>query len=249
MKILVCISDVPDTTTKVKFKDSNTAFETTGVQWIINPWDELSLTRAVDLKETSGGLIENITVISVGPKESEATIRKALAIGADNAIRIDALPADAFYVAAQIAEVVKNHNFDIVLTGIDSADYNGSAVGGMLAEMLGFTSVSSVSSLIIDNSNIVVKREIEGGTETIQVNTPFLAIVQKGIAIEPKIPAMRGIMMARTKPLEVVPPANIDSLTSIESFELPQAKGACKKFDAESVKDLVNLLHNEAKMI
>ncbi len=249
MKILVCISDVPDTTTKVKFKDDNTAFETAGVQWVINPWDELSLTRAVEMKEKTPGLIDNITVVTVGPKESEATIRKALAIGADNAIRVDALPKDAFYVASQIAEAVKNENFDIILTGIDSADYNGSAVGGMLAEMLDLTSVSSVSSLNAENSKVTVTREIEGGTETIEAATPFLAIVQKGIAIEPKIPAMRGIMMARTKPLKVVEPADSETLTHIEKFEMPQAKGACKKFDAEGVDELVNLLHNEAKMI
>lgn len=249
MKILVCISDVSDTTTKVKFKDNNTAFETAGVQWIINPWDELSLTRAVELKEAAGGLVESITVVTVGLKQSEATIRKALAIGADNAIRIDAEPKDAYYVAAQIAEVVKAQNFDIVLTGIDSSDYNGSAVGGMLAEMLQITSLSSVSSLNIEEGKIIVTREIEGGTETIETAAPFLAVVQKGIAIEPKIPAMRGIMMARTKPLAVQPPQEIEELTSLENFEMPQPKGACKIFDAEGAKELVALLHNEAKMI
>ncbi len=249
MKILVCISDVADTTTKVKFKDNNTAFETAGVQWIINPWDELSLTRAVELKESSASLVESITVVTVGPKLSEATIRKALAIGADNAIRIDAEPKDAYFVAAQIAEVVKAQSFDIIFTGIDSADYNGSAVGGMLAEMLQITALSSVSSLKLEDGKITVTREIEGGTETIETVAPFLAVVQKGIALEPKIPAMRGIMMARTKPLAVQPLLEIESLTSLENYEMPQAKGACKKFDAESVKELVDLLHNEAKMI
>ncbi len=247
MKILVCISNVPDTTTKIRFKDDNTAFDTTGVQWIINPWDELALTRAIELKETSGEAIEKITVVSVGPKTAEPTIRKALAIGADDAIRIDAEPKDAYFVAAQLAVVAKD--YDIVLNGIEACDYNGSAVGGMLSEFLEYPSVSAVSKLEIENGEIKVSREIDGGTEVLTTQLPFVAIVQKGIAKEPRIPSMRGIMMARKKPLNIVEAVEAEVLTEFESFELPPAKAACKMVDAENVKELVDLLHNEAKVI
>ncbi|MDD3877793.1 MAG: electron transfer flavoprotein subunit beta/FixA family protein [Bacteroidales bacterium] len=249
MKILVCISDVPDTTTKIKFKDNNTTLDVNGIQWIINPWDELALTRALELKEASGGIIQSVTVANVGTVASEPTIRKALAVGADNAIRIDAQPKDAYYVAAQLANIVKAESYDIVLVGRDSADYNGSAVGGMLAELIDYNSLSSVSSLNIENGKIRINREIDGGTETIEAELPFLAIVQKGISKEPRIPAMRGIMMARTKPLNVVQAVAVEILTEDVSFEMPQPKGSCKKFDSENVKTLVSLLHNEAKLI
>ncbi|MFW5793482.1 MAG: electron transfer flavoprotein subunit beta/FixA family protein [Bacteroidota bacterium] len=249
MKILVCISEVPDTTTKIKFTNDNKELDKTGIQWIINPWDELSLTRAIELKEASNGKIENITVVNVGTKNSEPTIRKALAMGADNAIRIDAEPKEAFFVAQQIAEVVKNNNFDVILAGLDSADYNGSAVGNMIAEFLDMTSISAVSALNIENDKVFVNRDIDGGTEKLEVQTPFIAVVQKGIAIDPRIPAMRGIMMARTKPLEVVAPADSEILTEYIDYEMPQPKGACRKFDEESIKELVDVLHNEAKLI
>jgi len=247
MKILVCISNVPDTTTKIRFKDDNTVFDTTGVQWIINPWDELALTRAIELKEVSAGAIEKITVVSVGPKTAEPTIRKALAIGADDAIRIDAEPTDAYFVAAQLAVVAKD--YDIVLSGIEASDYNGSAVGGMLSEFLGCPSVSSVSKLEIENGVVKVNREIDGGSEILTTKIPFVAIVQKGIAKEPRIPSMRGIMMARKKPLNVLVPVDAVTLTEFENFELPPAKANCKMVDAENVKELVDLLHNEAKII
>ncbi|MCD4773818.1 MAG: electron transfer flavoprotein subunit beta/FixA family protein [Bacteroidales bacterium] len=247
MKILVCISNVPDTTTKIRFKDDNTAFDTTGVQWIINPWDELALTRAIELKEASGGAIEKITVVSVGPKTAEPTIRKSLAIGADDAIRIDAEPTDAYFVAAQLAVVAKD--YDIVLNGIEASDYNGSAVGGMLSEFLECPSISAVSNLEIENGEVKVSREIDGGTEVLSTQLPFVAIVQKGIAKEPRIPSMRGIMMARKKPLNIVEAVDAETLTEFENFELPSAKAACKMVDAENVKELVDLLHNEAKVI
>ncbi len=249
MKILVCISDVPDTTTKIKFSNENKELDKTGIQWIINPWDELSLTRAIELKEASGGKIESITVINVGQKGSEPTIRKALAMGADNAIRIDAEPKEAYYVAYQLAEVIKSKDFDIVLTGLDSADYNGSSVGGMLGELLDITNVSAISALNIEDDKVFVNREIEGGTQKLEIQTPFIAVVQKGIAIEPRIPAMRGIMQARTKPLEVVSPVDTDCLTENLVYELPQPKGACKKFSEENVSELVEVLHKEAKLI
>jgi len=249
MKILVCISNVPDTTTKIRFTDSNTAFDTAGVQWIINPWDELALTRALELKEASGGAIETITVINVGPQGSEPTIRKALAIGADDAVRIDADPADAYAVASGLSAYLKDNPYDIILCGIDSSDYNGSLVGGMLAEFLDMPSVSSVSNLDIEGGNIKLNREIDGGSEVLATTVPFVAVVQKGIALEPRIPSMRGIMMARKKPLNVVPAAGEGALTEFVSYDLPPAKAACKMVDAENVKELVDLLHNEAKVI
>jgi len=249
MKILICTSNVPDTTTKIRFTGDNTAFDTTGVQWIINPWDELALTRALELKETTGGLIEKVTVMGVGSKETEATLRKALAIGADDAIRIDADPSDAYFVASQMAEVVKNDIYDIIICGIESSDYNGSAVGGMLAEFLELPSVSSVSAIEIEDGNVKLKREIDGGTEVVATMLPFVAIIQKGVALEPRIPSMRGIMMARKKPLNVVAPADIQPLTQFIDYELPPSKAACKMVDPENVKELVNLLHTEAKVI
>ncbi len=247
MKILICLSNVPDTTTKVKFTGDNTAFDKTGVQWIINPWDELALTRALEIKEASGGAISSVTVATVGGTEVEPTMRKGLAIGADDAIRIDADPKDAYYVAAQLAEVAKD--FDIVMAGIEASDYNGSAVGGMLAEFLNVPSVSSVSGMNVEGGNVTVTREIDGGSEKVGVEAPFVAVVQKGITKEPRIPAMRGIMMARKKPLKVVPAVEVEALTEFATYELPEPKAACKMVDADNVRELVDLLKNEAKAL
>jgi len=248
MNILVCISNVPDTTTKIKFTDDNTRFNEEGVQWIINPWDELALTRALELKEKTDK-IDSITVLNVGENISDATLRKALAVGADKAVRIDAFPKDAFSVASEMAEYIKNESYDIILTGIESSDYNNSAVGGMLAEMLELPSVSSVSSLNIEDESIKLTREIEGGQETLATQTPFVGIVQKGIAIEPRIPAMRGIMMARKKPLEVKDPAKTEPLVEYTSFELPPEKGECKMYDPDNVDSLIDDLDKEAKIL
>lgn len=248
MKILVCISNVPDTTTKIKFVNNNSLFDAAGVQWIINPWDELALTRAIELKEANAATIENITVIHVGLNTSEPTIRKALAIGADKAIRINADAKDSYFVAAQIAEFVKKESFDIILCGIESSDYNGVSVGGMLSELLDYSSVSALSSLDITNGEIKLKREIDGGHEVVSVVTPFVGIVQKGIAKDARIPNMRGIMMAKSKPLQIVEPVQIENFTEFVSFEYPKPKATCKKIDPENVKELVNLLHNEAKV-
>jgi electron transfer flavoprotein beta subunit len=249
MKILVCISNVPDTTTKVKFVDESRALDTASIQWVINPWDELSLTRALELKDDSANGIQQVAVAHVGPTASEPTIRKALAIGADEAYRVNTDPKDAFFVAAQLAEVIKNNPFDIILCGIESSDYNGSSVGGMLAEFLGLPSVSAVSSIRIENGACVIQREIDGGKEILSVPAPFVAIVQKGIAKEPRIAAMRGIMMARTKPIKVSEPAGIDTLTEVVRFEMPKPRAACKFVDPENPKQLIELLQNEAKII
>jgi electron transfer flavoprotein beta subunit len=245
MKVLVLISNVPDTTTKIKFTDGNTLFDSNGVQWIINPWDELALTRAVELKEA--GKVEKITVANVGLPITEATLRKALAVGADDAIRINAEPKDSFFVAKQLAVVTKE--YDIIFAGIEASDYNGFAVGGMLAEIIGFNSVSAVSGVDIENGQLVINREIDGGSQVLSIKTPVVVIVQKGIAKEPRIPAMRGIMMARSKPLKVVEPVEASDLTSFVSFELPPPKAVCKKVEEDNAKELIRLLHEEAKVL
>jgi electron transfer flavoprotein beta subunit len=249
MKILVCISNVPDTTTKIKFAEGNTSIDTTGIQWVINPWDELSLTRALELKDDVANGIKSVTVIHVGTAASEPTIRKALAIGADDAIRVNAISSDAWFVAYQIAEVVKKEQFDLIICGIESSDFNGSAVGGMISEFLGIPSVSAVSSIKFENGQPVMIREIDGGKEVVTVPAPFVAIVQKGIAKEPRIAAMRGIMIARSKPIKLVEPVAVDPLTQIVEFEKPSPRAVCKFVDADNPAQLLDLLLNEAKVI
>jgi len=248
MKILVCLGHVPDTTTKVKFIDGK-AFDKSGVQWIINPWDEFALTRAIELKEDTGNTVNSVTVITVGGKDTEPTVRKALAIGADDAVRVDAEPSDSWFVASQIAEAVKGKEFDIILAGTDSSDYNGSMTGGMIAEFLGTGFVSSVSGLDIKGNEVEITRDIDGGREKLSVGCPFVAVVHKGIAKEVRIAAMRGIMMARKKVLEVVPAASVEPLTEYDSFELPQPKPPCRMVNADNVEELVDLLQNEAKVL
>ncbi len=249
MKILVCISNVPDTTTKVRFVDVLKKLDISGIQWVINPWDELSLTRALELKDDASAGVKSVTVAHVGPASAEPTIRKALAIGADDAIRVNAEPSDAYYVASQLAEVVRTEQFDLIMCGIESSDHNGSTVGGMLSELLNYPSVSAVSSLKIENAQVVINREIDGGKETVLVPTPVVVVVQKGIAKEPRIAAMRGIMMARTKPIKTVEPAAVDTFTEVAGYEMPQPRAACKFIDAENPKQLIEMLQNEAKVL
>ncbi len=247
MKILVLIGNVPDTTTKIKFNADKTAFDASGVQWIINPWDELALTRAMELREANAGKVESVVVANVGRAITEGTLRKALAVGANEAIRIDADPLDAFYVASQLAAVAKD--YELVLAGIEAADYNSAAVGGMLAELLDRKSISAVSGIDFDGDSLKVSREIDGGSQSLKMELPLLAIVQKGIAKEPRIPAMRGIMMARKKPLNVLAPVEAETLTAYNSFEMPAPKAACKMIDEEQAGDVIRLLHEEAKVL
>ena len=249
MRILVCISNVPDTTTKVKFSNDNTKVDEAGVQWIINPWDELALTRALELKEEASNGVSNVTVVTVGPSGAEPTLRKALAIGADDAIRVDGEAADAYFVASQLASVAKIGEYDAILCGIESSDYNGSAVGGMLSELLDIPSVSAVSGLRFEGNEAIITRDIDGGREEVSVPAPFVAVVQKGIAKEPRIAAMRGIMMARKKPLQVVRVADAQSLTEYQEYRIPPPKAPCKMVEADHVKELVRLLQNEAKVL
>ncbi|NOZ46749.1 MAG: electron transfer flavoprotein subunit beta/FixA family protein [Chlorobi bacterium] len=247
MRILVCISHVPDTTAKISFTDDKLEYKKDDIQFIIGPYEELSLTRALELKETVGNI--TITAINVGFSDTEPTLRKALAIGADDAIRINADPKDAYFVAKQIAEAVKNESFDIVLTGKESINYNGAQVSEMLAEFLQIPSITSASKVEISGDKAIVEREIDGGKEQIETSFPFVASGQKGIAFEPRIPNMRGIMMARKKPLKVIEPVECEELTTITMHELPPPKAACKMVDADNVEELVHLLHDEAKII
>ena len=249
MKILVCISNVPDTTTKVKFVEGDTKLDTAGIQWVINPWDELSLTRALELKDDASTGVKSVTVAHVGPVTSDPTIRKALAIGADDAFRVNAEPADSYFVASQLAEVIRKEQYDLILCGIESSDYNGSMTGGMIAEFLGIPSVSAVSDIKIENGSPVITREIDGGREIVTVGMPFVAIVQKGIAREPRIASMRGIMTARTKPVRLHEPVATAPLTGITVFEKPSPRAACKFIDPENAGQLIALLQNEAKVI
>jgi electron transfer flavoprotein beta subunit len=245
MKILVCITHVPDTTSKINFKDNNTKFESAGVQFIIGPYDDYALARAIELKEATGS---SVTVLNVGLADTEPTIRKALAIGADDAIRVNAAPEDSFFVAAQIAEQAKAGGYDLILMGRESIDYNSGVVHGIVGEMLGIPSVSPVMKLDMDGNKAKLTREIEGGKEFVEVNLPFVAGCQEPIA-EWKIPNMRGIMSARTKPLKVVEPKPADSGVKLQKFELPPPKGAVKMIPADHVGQLITLLKTEAKVL
>ena len=248
MKILVCISHVPDTTSKINFTDNDTNFDTNGVQFVINPYDEFVLTRAMWFKEKQGA---TITVANVGNATTEATLRKALAIGADEAIRVNAEATDGFTVAKELAEVVKNGSYNLVLAGKESIDYNGGMVPGMLASLLDYNFVNACISLEIDGEKATISREIDGGKEVLSCNLPLIVAGQKGLVEEKdlRIPNMRGIMMARKKPLIVVESINSEAGTISVSFEKPTAKSACKMIDADNVGELVNLLHTEAKVI
>jgi len=244
MKILVCISKTPETTAKIAFKDGNTAYDESGVQFIMNPYDEwYALVRAVELKEANGG---TVTVINVGPATNDVVIRKALAIGADDAIRVDADPESSMFVAKQIAEQAKG--FDLILTGKETIDYNGSEVGAMIAEYLDLPYISYGTNLEVAGTTATIVRDIEGGAETSEVSLPLVVSAAKGMA-EQKIPNMRGIMMAKRKPLNVVPAVDCDDLAVTSSFELPAGKSSVKMIDPENMDELVRLLQEEAKVL
>ncbi|MBM3177740.1 MAG: electron transfer flavoprotein subunit beta/FixA family protein [Bacteroidetes bacterium] len=245
MKILVCITHVPDTTSRIAFSDNNSKFDTNGVQFIIGPYDDYALARAIEIKEAQQAAV---TVVCAGGPETEPTIRKALAIGADDAIRINFLPTDSFQVATQLASVIKEGGYDLVLMGRESIDHNGGVVHAMTAELLGWPSVSPVMKLDLNGNTATMVREIEGGKETVQCDLPLIAGCQEPIA-EWKIPNMRGIMGARTKPLKVVEPTSNESRSQVTRFELPPTKGAVKMIPAEQVSELVTRLKNEAKVL
>ncbi len=246
MKILVCVSKTPDTTSKIAFTDGNSKFDENGVQWIINPYDEwYSLVRAIELKEKDPSTI--VHLVTVGGADAEPIIRKALALGGDEAIRINADGSDSYYIASQIAAIAKD-GYDLVFTGKETIDYNGSSIGAMVAELLDAPYISLATKFELNGNTATVTREIEGGEEVAEMTLPAVVSCQKGVA-EQRIPNMRGIMAARTKPLKVVEPAAVDTLTSVASFELPPAKAGVKLVSPDNVGELVRLLHEEAKAI
>jgi electron transfer flavoprotein beta subunit len=246
MKVLVCISHVPDTTSKINFTADNSEFDKNGVQFVINPYDEFGLTRAMWLKEKQGA---QVTVL--GRAETEPTLRKALAIGADSAIRIDADPSDAYYVAQQIALVAKEEAYDLIIAGRESIDYNGGQVPGMIASILNLPFINACVSMDIDGGDASLIREIDGGKETVKASLPFVVGGQKGLVEEKdlRIPNMRGIMQARSKKLDVRSPQEIETKTSAGAFSKPAPKSAVQMIDAENIGELVRLLHEEAKVI
>jgi electron transfer flavoprotein beta subunit len=247
MKILICISKTPDTTAKIAFSDNNTKFVQDGVQWIINPYDEwYSLVRAIELKEKDPSVI--LHLINVGGAENDPIIRKALALGGDEAIRVNTDSGDSFYIASQVAAVASQGNYDLVFTGKETIDYNGSSVGGMIAELLGVPYISLATKFELNGTTATVTREIEGGDEVNEVALPIVVSCQKGMA-EQRIPNMKGIMGARSKPLKVVEPTTAEHLTRIVSFELPPPKAGVKMIPADNPEELVKLLHEEAKVI
>lgn len=248
MKILVCISHVPDTTSKINFSEGDTKFDTNGVQFVINPNDEFGLTRAMWFKEKQGA---HVTVVNVGGAETEPTLRKALAIGADAAIRVNSVASDGFSVAKQLANVAKDGGYDLVIAGRESIDYNGGMVPGMIAGLTNANFVNNCIDLEVDGTSAQVIREIDGGKETVSTGLPLVIGGQKGLVEESdlRIPNMRGIMMARQKPLTVVDPIDTNAETTSVKFEKPEPKGAVKLISADNLDELINLLHNEAKVI
>jgi len=246
MKILVCISKTPDTTAKIAFTDNNSKFATDGVQWIINPYDEwYALVRAIELKEKDASI--QLHLVTVGSADAEPIIRKALALGGDEAIRVNADSHDSYYVASQIAEVAKAGGYELIFTGKETIDYNGSSIGGMVSELLDLPFISLAAKFDLNGTTATVTREIEGGEEICEAALPLVVSCQKGMA-EQRIPNMRGIMAARTKPLKVVEPVAIDPLTTVINFELPPAKTGVKLVPADNPAELVRLLHEEAKV-
>jgi electron transfer flavoprotein beta subunit len=248
MKILVCISHVPDTTSKINFTNSDSEFDTNGVQFVINPNDEFGLTRAIWFQEQQGA---TVTVVNVGGPETEPTLRKALAIGANEAIRINANPTDGFFVAKQLAEVIKNGGYDLIIAGKESLDYNGGMVPGMVAGLLGYNFLNSCVSLTVEGNSATASREIDGGKETVSTSLPLIIGGQKGLVEEKdlRIPNMRGIMTARTKVLTILEPVPASSETKAIKFEKPAPRSAVKLVSADNLDELISLLHNEAKVI
>jgi electron transfer flavoprotein beta subunit len=248
MKILVCISHVPDTTSKINFINNDSLFDTNGVQFVINPNDEFGLTRAIWFQEQQGA---TVTVVNVGGPETDPTLRKALAIGANDAIRVNANPNDGFFVAKQLAEVIKKGGYDVIIAGKESLDYNGGMVPGMIAGILGYNFLNSCTSLTINGSTVSAVREIDGGKETISTTLPIIIGSQKGLVEEKdlRIPNMRGIMTARTKVLTVVEAVEAPINSKAVKFEKPAPKSAVKFVAADNLDELINLLHNEAKVI
>ncbi len=246
MKYLVCVSKTPDTTAKISFKEDGQVFNTDGVSFIMNPYDEwYALVRAIEMKEQNGG---TVTVINVGPASNDTIIRKGLAIGADEAVRINSERNSTLFVAKQIAEYAKNEGVDMIFIGKENIDYNGSEIGAMVAEFLDIPFISYANNMEWENGTATISREIEGGNEVIEVQPPFVLSAAKDLA-EQRIPNMRGIMMAKRKPFKVIEPVDFEDVIEISEYSLPPAKAAVKLVDPEDMNELVRLLHEEAKAL
>ena len=244
MKILVCVSVVPDTTTKITFTDGNNQFNKDGVQFIINPYDELALTRGLEIAEKNNG---TVTIVTVGEADTDPVIRKALAIGANDAIRVNSHPHDGMFVAAEVAKIAKDGSYDLVLTGRESIDYNGGQVAGLIAEMIGAPLINVVTELDYADGQVTATRDIDGGRETLSATTPCVVSAQKDLC-EPRIPNMRGIMMARSKPLNVVEASSDMNYTNYSNYSLPPEKSGVQLIDPENPEELIDILHNEKKL-
>ncbi len=246
MKILVCISKTPDTTAKIAFKNDGRDFQADGIQFIMNPYDEwYALVRGLELTETSGG---SVTVINVGLADNDTIIRKGLAIGASDAVRINKDPEGAWDVAHQLAAYIKTQQYDLILLGKETIDYNDSEVGATLAELLDLPFISYANKLDISVTTATINREIEGGTETMEAQLPLVISCAKGMA-EQRIPNMKGIMTAKSKPLVVVEPATVVNHVTLVTHELPPAKQSVHMIAPEDTDELIRLLHEEAKVI
>ncbi len=246
MKILVCVSKTPDTTSKISFINNDTVFNASGIQFIMNPYDEwYALVKAIEIKEKNGA---SVTIINIGNAENDPIIRKGLALGADDAVRIDAEATSAYFTAKQIANYAQQHQFDIIFTGKETIDYNGSEVGGMIAELLDLPFISYASHMDLNGNTAIIEREIEGGSEELEVNTPFVISTAKGMA-EQRIPNMMGIMKAKSKPLDIISPIANENWSHVTNFDLPPAKTGVKLINPDNMDELVRLLHEEAKVI
>lgn len=248
MKILVCISAVPDTTSKINFTANDTEFDTQGVQFVINPNDEFGLTRAIWFQEKQGA---EVHIATVGTSNVEPIMRKALAIGADKGFRIDAAPTDGFFVAAQLSSLIQREHYDLVICGRESIDYNGAMVPGLIAHHCGYAFINTCVNLEIEGTQAKAVREIDGGNERLSSSLPLVIGAQKGLVEESdlKIPNMRGIMMARQKPIDVLPAENVAARTTDIRFERPAAKGEVTLVEPTDLDTLVDLLHKEAKVL
>ncbi|MCE1166524.1 MAG: electron transfer flavoprotein beta subunit/FixA family protein [Sphingobacteriia bacterium] len=249
MKIAVCLSQVPDTTTPIKIAGDNCSIESQGIQWVINPWDELTLTRAIELREAPDSQVTELVVVHVGGVDAEPVIRKALAMGADRAVRIDAKPDSSASTAKALADYFKSEPYDLILTGLESSDFNGGITGVLLAADLGLDLINNVSSLHITAGKASVKRESNQGTQTINLAGVAVIVTQKGIAIVPRIPSMRGVMSARTKPLQVVGNSSGSLPSGLKGYSYPAKRQACKYVPADEAGKLIDLLRNEARVI
>lgn len=248
MKILVAISVVPDTTSKINFTQNNTQFDKNGIQYIINPQDEFCLSKAIYMQEKQAA---EVTIVTVGDKSVEPVMRKALAIGAQNAIRINAEPLDSENVAKEIAEIVKQGNYDMVLLGKESLDYNGGMVPGLVAAELDLPFANGVIGLEVTDKIAKVTRELDNGKETVSLDLPVVLAGQKGLVQENelKIPNIRGIMTAKNKPLQVVEAKFLEPQLKVDEFEKPKSRSSVVLVEKDNLEELVKLLHEEAKVI